>query len=254
MPRNRSTLLPLLGFAAVFGVLEAAVVVDLRRLVDPGGTLFPLVSIPADLVLVERVREAATLLLLALAAHLAGHDAKSRFASLLVVFGAWDIVYYVALRFFVGWPQGLGTWDLLFLLPRAWYGPVYAPIVVAIVMIVCGVAALRRLERGLVLPVGRRHVAGAAIGGTIVIASFLLPTPQEVLLHRYRIELLIVGLGIGIAAYADLLRASRHVARMPFSVSATTHSEPQSADASSSGGAPTSTARVRGGSPPRAGG
>ena len=39
--------------------------------------------------------------------------------------------YYVFLRIICGWPKSLFDWDILFLLPLPWWGPVLAPVSIA---------------------------------------------------------------------------------------------------------------------------
>ena len=40
-----------------------------------------------------------------------------------------------------GWPKSLFDWDVLFLLPLPWWGPVLAPVSIAVLMIVWGTLA-----------------------------------------------------------------------------------------------------------------
>ena len=42
-----------------------------------------------------------------------------------IAFGVWDIFYYVFLKAICGWPHSLADWDILFLLPLPWWGPVW---------------------------------------------------------------------------------------------------------------------------------
>jgi hypothetical protein len=58
--------------------------------------------------------------------------------------------------------------------PAVWVGPVWAPIVVSIALVVAGLAAARRLRRGLPVVVRPAHAAGALAGGALVITSFLV--------------------------------------------------------------------------------
>ena len=67
------------------------------------------------------------------------HEAAHGYAAL--AFGAWDIFYYVFLRLISGWPRTLLDWDILFLLPLPWWGPVLAPVSIALVMILWGTLA-----------------------------------------------------------------------------------------------------------------
>lgn len=134
-------------FGAAFGWVEAAVVVYLRAIVYPGGFALPLAPIEPPLAVVELAREAATLVMLAAVAMLAGRTRWQRFSAFLVAFGVWDLVYYLGLKAALDWPPGLATWDVLFLLPWPWLGPVYAPATVALLMVLFGALVFRQEER-----------------------------------------------------------------------------------------------------------
>jgi len=133
-------------FGLAFGWLEAAVVVYLRRIVYPEGFALPLLPIEPQLAMVELAREAATLLMLIAVAMLAGRTRWQRFAAFIVAFGVWDLVYYLGLKLALDWPATPATWDVLFLLPWPWLGPVYAPATVAVLMVVFGSLVFRREE------------------------------------------------------------------------------------------------------------
>jgi hypothetical protein len=47
--------------------------------------------------------------------------------------------YYVWLKVILNWPDSLLTWDILFMIPYPWVGPVLAPILVSIAMIFASV-------------------------------------------------------------------------------------------------------------------
>src|SRR4030095_11740564 len=104
-------------FAVAMAYVEASVVVYLRELYYPGGFSFPIVIIPDRLALIEVGREAATIVMLSGVALLAGAGAWQRFLFFCVVFGVWDIFYYIWLLVFIGWPSSALTWDILFLIP-----------------------------------------------------------------------------------------------------------------------------------------
>lgn len=138
----------LVVFGAAFGYLEAAVVVYLREIYSPGGFAFPL-DLPENRALwVELGREAATLVMLGGVAMLSGRGGWSRFGAFSVLFGVWDLVFYLGLRVVLGWPESLLTWDVLFLLPRVWTGPVLAPVLVALSLWLAGSLIMVRAEGG----------------------------------------------------------------------------------------------------------
>jgi hypothetical protein len=137
--RARSTWLVVVLFAIGMAWVEAACVYYLRLLV---GRLDPYQAnpLPAHGVVdqVELVREAATLVMLFAIGMLAGLTWHSRFAYTAIAFGVWDIFYYVFLKVIYDWPKSLFDWDVLFLLPLPWWGPVLAPVCIAVLMIVWG--------------------------------------------------------------------------------------------------------------------
>jgi hypothetical protein len=129
-------------FAIAMAWVEGAVVFDLRTMVD---RIQPYQSNPLPLVgklgPVELVRELATLVMLFTVGMLAGRTTRMRWGYFLVAFGIWDIFYYVFLKVMCGWPHSLLDWDILFLLPLPWWGPVLAPMLIAALMIVWGTLA-----------------------------------------------------------------------------------------------------------------
>ena len=137
--RSRVTWLVVVMFAAGMAWVEAACVYYLRLLV---GRLDPYQANPLPMLgvvnQVELVREAATLVMLVAVGMLAGLTWRSRIAYTAIAFGVWDILYYVFLKGIYDWPKSLFDWDVLFLLPLPWWGPVLAPLCIALLMIVWG--------------------------------------------------------------------------------------------------------------------
>jgi len=130
------------AFAVGMAWVESACVFYLRVLVDRVQPYQPN-PLPISSVLgqVELVREAATLVMLGAVGLLAGRTARSRLGYVAIAFGLWDIFYYVFLKLMCGWPSSLLDWDVLFLLPLPWWGPVLAPVSIAVLMIVWGTLA-----------------------------------------------------------------------------------------------------------------
>jgi hypothetical protein len=160
--------------------LESAVVVYLQRAlgVDPTA-LFPVQepAVTGSLAAIEVGREAATLVMLATVGWLAGRSGLERLAWTAVAFGIWDILYYAWLVVFIGWPSSLATWDLLFLLPVPWTGPVWAPVAVSVALIAFGLAAAGRLRAGNPVRAGRAQVVAGVAGGVVVILAFCWNAP-----------------------------------------------------------------------------
>lgn len=127
------------AFAIAMAWVESASVFYIRALVD---RIEPYQANPLPLNdalgYVELWREASTLVMIAMLGMLAGRTSRRRIGYAALAFGVWDIFYYVFLRIMTGWPRTLVDWDILFLLPLPWWGPVLAPVSIALVMIVWG--------------------------------------------------------------------------------------------------------------------
>jgi hypothetical protein len=206
-------------FGVSFGYVEAAVVVYLRSIYDPlrerlhpgreAGQLFPLIS-PQELaaagpenprrLAIEIGREAATMAMLAGFALAMGRNLYECIAAFAIAFGIWDISFYAFLRLMIHWPQSLSTWDLLFLIPLPWVGPVWAPMLVAMTMIVCGLISLiLGGVRG--RPV---HWIGVLAGACVIVLAFVWDfrnTTAGGLPKVFNWPLLIAGEAIGLIAF-----------------------------------------------------
>jgi hypothetical protein len=126
-------------YAVAMAWVESAVVLYLRTLTD---RLDPYQANPLPLVAglggAELIREVATLVMLGTVGWLAGRTWRSRLGHGVLAFGIWDIFYYVFLRPLTQWPRSLLDWDILFLLPLPWWGPVLAPVSIAVLLVVGG--------------------------------------------------------------------------------------------------------------------
>jgi len=139
VPSSRTRWIVVVAFAIAMAWFEAATVYYLRLLVDRvepyQANPLPMAGIPGQ---VELVREAATLVMLAAVGMLASRTWPRRLGYSAVAFGVWDILYYVFLRIMSGWPSSVFDWDVLFLLPLPWWGPVLAPVCIALLMVAWG--------------------------------------------------------------------------------------------------------------------
>ena len=134
-------------FAIAMAWVEAASVFYIRALVDriEPYQVNPL-PINDTLGYVELWREAATLVMIATLGMLAGSTWRRRAGYAAIAFGTWDIFYYVFLRLMSGWPRTPLDWDILFLLPLPWWGPVLAPVSIALLMTLWGTLATQSRE------------------------------------------------------------------------------------------------------------
>jgi len=157
-PSGRARLPVLVLFAAAMGWLEGVVVVYIRGLfgmghgvpIPPPGDVVERFGQMPWLLPTEQGREIATLVMLATVAWLGAPTMRARLGAFLVIFGIWDIVYYVALYAMLRWPPSLATMDVLFLIPPGpwWNQPVWVPVAISAVMIVAGVRLFARREPG----------------------------------------------------------------------------------------------------------
>src|SRR5215813_1459688 len=139
MRRDAQRWLIVVIFAIAMAWVEAAVVYDLRTMTDRIQPYQPQpLPLAAVLDQVELIREAATLVMLVTVGALAGTSWRSRLGYTAVAFGVWDISYYVFLKLICDCPRSLLDWDVLFLLPLPWWGPVLAPVCIALLMIMWG--------------------------------------------------------------------------------------------------------------------
>ncbi|MEA3443519.1 MAG: hypothetical protein U9R19_02200 [Bacteroidota bacterium] len=122
-------------FGIAMALFESAVVIYLRELYYPDGFQFPLQQIEGHIAIVEILSEAATMIMLLAIAAIAGKTAIEKFAWFIFSFAVWDIFYYVFLYLLIDWPQNLLEWDILFLIPVTWVGPVICPVINSIMMI-----------------------------------------------------------------------------------------------------------------------
>ncbi|HSH66251.1 MAG TPA: hypothetical protein VLB84_10745 [Bacteroidia bacterium] len=159
-------------FSIAMGFMETVVVVYLRKLYYPDGFSFPLVSMDSTILAVEFLREAATLIMLLAIGILAGKTASQKFAFFIFCFAIWDLFYYVFLKVVLDWPESFFTWDILFLIPVPWVGPVIAPCIVSLTMIFLTISIVYFAEKGLNTKLKNKEWLLFICGSLIVIFSF----------------------------------------------------------------------------------
>ena len=195
---------------------ESAVVVYLRAIYYPEGFSFPMKAFTDYKILVEVLREAATLFMLASVAYLAGKRFWERFAYFIISFGIWDIFYYVWLKVLLDWPSSMFDWDVLFLIPLPWIGPVIAPVSIAILMIVFGLCIVWSFQEDEDIRPNLASYILASAGVIIVLYSFMYDTGatlNQQMPRPYRYDLLIIGDILFIAAFVVSYIKRRDMAR-----------------------------------------
>ncbi|MCD4725360.1 MAG: hypothetical protein K8R63_11015 [Bacteroidales bacterium] len=161
-------------FAIGMAFVESSVVVYLRELYYPGGFDFPLRVIDSHIAITEFLREAATLVMLLGVAVLASKKRAEIPAWFIYTFAIWDIFYYVFLKAILNWPASLLTWDLLFLIPLIWTGPVVAPMINSITMIILALVILHFSRKGYRVSIQWQEWALIIIGCLITITAYTM--------------------------------------------------------------------------------
>lgn len=156
------------------GYLETSVVVYLRAIYYPNGFDFPLVNMNTLIAVTELGREAATIIMLAGIGIVAGKNLTQRFAWFIYCFSVWDIFYYVFLKVLLNWPESLFSWDILFLIPLPWVGPVIAPVIISLTMALLSLLLVFYNEKNSSLKLDFREWIPLLIGSLIVILSFII--------------------------------------------------------------------------------
>jgi hypothetical protein len=223
----RRRLVLLILFGIVFGYVEAAAVVYIRVVYEPihqrlfpktaANDLFPLAVFEqwsreahpyVKTPFMEMSREVGTLLLLALMAQAVSRTGPQWFASFALVFGVWDLTYYLWLLLLIGWPQTLLEWDLLFVVPVPWVAPVLAPLLVAATMVLTSSIYFWTEAVGRPMQPGRWNYALVLGGGLTIMISFWwdwrnilargTPNPFNWLV-------LLLGLAVGVGGFCHAL-------------------------------------------------
>ncbi len=165
-------LIPVAIYAVAMANVEAAVVVYLRDIYGIEDIVRDMPTRADRLTAIEIGREGATVAMLLAVGWLAGRRLPDRLGCFVFAFGLWDISYYAWLAVFEGWPQSPLDWDILFLIPVPWWGPVLAPALIAAVMCIGGAAAVVQVDRGVVWRLNRTNITIAALGIAVVLYTF----------------------------------------------------------------------------------
>jgi hypothetical protein len=112
------------------------------------------------------------------------------------------------LKVLLDWPGSLFTWDILFLIPVPWTGPVLAPMLVSAAMIAAGLWHLRSEARMEPVRIRRSAWAGIVAGAVVIVISFAMDYGIP---RTFNWGVFAIGLAIGISSYAWAVRQSRRV-------------------------------------------
>jgi hypothetical protein len=220
-PQPLKAMLKRFCIVVVFGIalayIEAAVVVYLRTIFHPAGFTFPLTEFGISplwerLLLTETGREAATLVLILTASWLFGRNLQQRFAFFLTIFAVWDIFYYIWLKVLLDWPSSIMDWDILFLIPTAWAGPVLAPILISFTLLISAIIILYRSCRARVPRLTPADWLVFILAALLAVASFCiagLHIAEPDFQSHFHWPLFAAGLLSAVALFAKCLLQSK---------------------------------------------
>ena len=180
---TNKTLLWITILTVAMGMVESAVVIYLRELYYPEGFKFPLKLTSTNVAMTEVIRGLATMIMLLAIGNLAGKSRHERFAWFIYSFAIWDISYYLFLYLIIGWPLSLSEWDILFLIPILWVGPVWAPLLLSAMMILLALSIIYYYNQGKKAVLKVHEWILLAAGSLIVIISFCKDYYQVITSH-----------------------------------------------------------------------
>ena len=169
----KKLLLWVLIYSIAMGFLEAVVVVYLRDIYYPSGFKFPLMIIPDETIRIEILREFCTLLMIIAIAFITGKNKMEIFSYFLFSFAVWDLAYYAGLKLILNWPASFFTWDILFLIPIPWIGPVLAPVVSSISMIILSLSFLFIQKKNAAVKIKVLEWVLIYLGALLIFVSFI---------------------------------------------------------------------------------
>jgi hypothetical protein len=98
----------------------------------------------------------------------------------------------------------MNTWDILFLIPAPWVGPVWAPVLVSLGFIYAGTTILFHNQENRFLTFNRRFILLELFSVLLIILSFMIPASsmleQQIPIH-FPWTLFLTGFLIGLGAF-----------------------------------------------------
>lgn len=199
-------------FAIAMAYVESAIVVYIRRIYGISDLIIDIPPFDPVLAPIEVGRELATLIMLLAVGWAVGKSLQSRLSFTFIIFGVWDIFYYIWLKLFIGWPNSLFSPDILFLIPLPWWGPVIAPVLIACMMVAGGILVVLSTDKGRKIRLSKIDWMTFIASVLILLYSFMedalsiMPADVETLaqLRPISFNWSIYIIGLVIAGYAVL--------------------------------------------------
>lgn len=218
-------------FSIAFALVESSVVVYLRVIYYPQGFHFPIKQHYDYMLVVEIIREFATIIMMVTLSALlckpvlSNKDAVSNGINIernkrkfweglgyfLIIFGIWDIFFYLWLKVILNWPDSFLTPDILFLIPVPWIGPVLAPVLISLTMIIVGIDIVNIFDKNLHVQPKLTHWLLVLTGSALILYSFMSDVDagfHEQYPKPYSWILLILGLLFYFIAHTHLRKSA----------------------------------------------
>jgi hypothetical protein len=138
-------------------------------------------------------------------------------AAFVIAFGTWDITFYLFLKVLLDWPASVFTWDILFLVPVPWVGPVLAPVLVSMAMIAVGSWHLRREASANGIRIGAIEWVGIVAGGVVIVGAFAMDYRQIMaggMPHPFHWPVFGLGMMLGVGSYVRAAAGRTRLAAM----------------------------------------
>ncbi len=134
--------------AIALGQLDAVAAVYTREIggaIPTSGSLTAdiIEAVPGWILAIEQTRQAAALLVLLSVAVLAGRTTLEAIGAFLFGTGLWTVARYAGLKLMIEWPPSPAAQDVLSMIPRAVFAPVWVSLLGACAAVAVGVLCLR---------------------------------------------------------------------------------------------------------------
>jgi hypothetical protein len=169
----KKNILLILILSIALAYIESTAAIYLRSLYYPDGFPFPLQTFNNSHLLIELGREVSIIIILLGLGYIIGKNFLQRFAFFMFTFGVWDIFYYIWLKLLIDWPESLFAWDILFLIPFPWFGPVLSPVLVSLCLIISSMIVIHFETQDYPIIVKNIDWIILIFAGIIIIFSYL---------------------------------------------------------------------------------
>ncbi len=191
-------------FGIAFGYIEGTVAHYLRMYYYPEGFDFTIKVIDTSTIIIEMIREIATMIILFSIAYISIGNNFMKITNFIYVFAIWDIVYYLTLYFEEKWPRTIFSWDVLFLIPVPWFSPVISPVIISILGIIGVLLVYHIYKNDNEIKISLTFILMIIISLSVWIISFVNYNSFNKFPEKYNWPLFIIGIITCLVSYFNL--------------------------------------------------